>query len=65
MTRKARWTLVMVVPLLVVVKARLLVWAVGLPWTPEHANGTLLFSGIAGVMAIIAGSMIEADGSGK
>ena len=51
------WLAVFLLPLLVVAKARLLVWVVGLPWDSGHARTTLavatVISGIVGITATI------------
>ena len=56
MSLKKLWTLVFLAPLLVVAKARLLVWAVGLNWDEGFGQRTLAVAIIiGGVLAAVAG----------
>jgi hypothetical protein len=56
MSFKKLWALVFVAPLLVVAKARLLVWAVGLNWDVGFGQKTLTVASIiGGVLGTAAG----------
>jgi hypothetical protein len=51
------WLTVFLFPFLVVAKARLLVWVVGLPWDPGHARTTLAVAISIGIIAGITATI--------